>query len=477
MIRLISAHRGTLLACAAGALLLVAGPATAQDKPMSPAKPMAQEKPMAPEKPMAQEKPMAPAKPMAQEKPMAPEKPMAQEKPMAPAAAPKAAPAPAAKADNEPKPGTPLYGRPNTEGAMKLAPVAAPPLPTPADKLPVAKIKVPRGFKVEVYASGIKNARTLRMGDKGTLFVGNWQGNKVWAVTTNKDGKRVAKVLYENLDWPNGLAFYNGTLYIAEHTKISKAEKIEDNLDHPPKLVTIYDKLGEQRPHGWRFLAVGPDHRLYVSNSSPCNICLPPPTHGQIRSIKLDGSDEKVVARGIRNTVGFDFNPRNHQLYFTDNNRDWFSEDLPNGELNRITEPGKQHFGFPYCHQGNIPDVEFGWGHKCSDYTPPIALLGAHVAPLGMRFYTGRMFPRKYRNAIFIARHGPWNRTIKYAADVVVVRLNSKGNFRSMEPFFSGFVENNKYIGRPVDVEVMKDGSLLVSDDWNGAVYRVSYRR
>jgi glucose/arabinose dehydrogenase len=350
----------------------------------------------------------------------------------------------------------PLMGRPETPGAQALAPVAAPPLTTPADKLPVGKIKVPQGFKVEVYASGIKNARTLRIGDKGTVFVGNWQGNKVWAITT-KGGKRTAKVIYEGLDWPNGLAFHDGTLYIAEHTKISKAEKIEDNLDNPPKLVTVYDKLGEPRPHGWRFLAVGPDNRLYVSNSSPCNICMPPPGFGEIRSMKLDGSDVKVIARGVRNTVGFDFNPANKQLYFTDNNRDWFSEDLPNGELNRISQPGKQHFGFPFCHQGDIADPEFGWGYKCSDFTPP-------------------MFPEKYRGAIFIARHGPWNRTIKHAADLFVAYLDDKGNVKSMEPFFSGFIENNKYIGRPVDMAVMKDGSLLFSDDWNGAVYRITYQ-
>ena len=382
-----------------------------------------------------------------------------------------------ARAADEPKPGTPLYGRPNQPGAMKLAPVAPPPLTTPGDKLPLAKLKLPKGFKIEAYTSGIPNARTLRVGDKGTLFVGNWQANKVWAVV-NKGGKRENKVLYQGLDWPNGLAFHNGTLYIAEHKKISKAEKIEDNLDKPPQLQMIYDKLGDERPHGWRFLAVGPDNRLYVANSSPCNICMPPDTHGQMRSIKLDGSDEQVLARGIRNTVGFDFNPKNKQLYFTDNNRDWMSEDLPNCELNRISQPGKQHFGFPYCHQGNIADPEFGWGKDCKDYTPPIALLGPHSAPLGMRFYTGKMFPAKYRNAIFIARHGSWNQTKKSGAGVVVVHLDDKGNAKGPpEEFLTGFIDvaKNAYIGRPVDVEVMKDGSLLVSDDYNGAVYRITY--
>ena len=382
-----------------------------------------------------------------------------------------------ARADDEPKPGTPLYGRPNQPGAMKLAPVAPPPLPTPADKLPIAKLKLPKGFKIEVYTSGIPNARTLRWGDKGTLFVGNWQANKVWAVV-NKNGKKENKVLYQGLDWPNGLAFHNGTLYIAEHTKISKAENIEDHLDNPPKLQMIYDKLGEERPHGWRYLAIGPDNRLYVSNSSPCNICEPPPTHGQIRSIKLDGSDEKVIARGIRNTVGFDFNPKNGQLYFTQNNRDWMSEDLPNDVLYRITQPGKDNFGFPYCHQGTIADPEFGWGHNCKDYPPPISLLGPHSAPLGMRFYTGKMFPEKYRGSIIIARHGSWNRTSKFGAGLVLIQLDSKGNAKGPpEDFLTGFIDTgaNQYLGRPVDVLVAKDGALLVSDDWNGAVYRITY--
>jgi glucose/arabinose dehydrogenase len=377
---------------------------------------------------------------------------------------------------NPPPADGPLVGRPETAGAQALAPVAAPPLITPVDKLPIDKIKLPPGFKVEVFAGGIKDARSLRVGDKGTVFVSNWESNKIWAVT-EKDGKRSAKVIYEGLDWPNGIALHNGTLYVAEHTKISKAENIEASLDSPPKLVTIYDKLGDPRPHGWRFLGVGPDEKLYVSNSAPCNICMPDPGFGEIRKMNLDGSGVEVVLRGMRNTVGFDWNPKTKELYFTDNNRDWFSEDLPNCELNRVTNPGKEHFGFPYCHQGDIADPEFGWGYSCKDFTPPIAKLGPHAAPLGMRFYTGTAFPEKYQGAIFIARHGPWNRTTKYGADIVVVYLDEKGGFKSMEPFMEGLVQDNKYVGRPVDVSVMKDGSLLVSDDWNGAVYRVSYAK
>ena len=188
-----------------------------------------------------------------------------------------------------------------------------------------------------------------------------------------------------------------------------------------------------------------------------------------------DGSNVETVLRGMRNTVGFDFHPVTGELYFTDNQRDWLSEDLPEDELNRVTEPGKQHFGFPFCHNGTFADPEHGWGYKCSDFTDPIALLGPHSAPLGMRFYTGEMFPEKYRGAIFIARHGPWNRTVKYAADIVVAHLDESGNVESIEPFLTGLVEDNQYLGRPVDVEIMKDGSLLVTDDWNGAIYRVSY--
>jgi glucose/arabinose dehydrogenase len=202
---------------------------------------------------------------------------------------------------------------------------------------------------------------------------------------------------------------------------------------------------------------------------------MPEAGFGEIRKLNLDGSGAEPILRGMRNTVGFDWHPDNGQLYFTDNNRDWLSEDLPNGELNRVTEPGKQHFGFPYCHQGDLADPEFGWGYKCEDFTPPIGKLGPHTAPLGMRFYTGEMFPEKYRGAIFIARHGSWNRTVKLGGDIVVAYLNEDGTFDSMEPFLTGFIEDNNYVGRPVDVEVMPDGSLLVSDDWNGAVYRVSY--
>ena len=380
------------------------------------------------------------------------------------------APAPAA---SPLPPGSPMIGRPDNEAAQKLAPVAPPPLAAAADKLPTAKLKVPAGFNIEVYASGMTNARSLALGDKGTVFVGTRLVGKVYAITS-KDGKREVKTLYSELYRPNGVAFKNGTLYIAELSKVSKVDKVEDNLDNPPKPTVIYDNLPKDEAHGWKFIAIGPDNKLYVPVGQPGNNVLRDKDHGQIRRINLDGSGAEVVAGGVRNTVGFDWNPETKQLYFTDNGRDWLSEDVPEDELNRVTKVG-EHFGAPYCWQGNLPDPEFGWGHSCSEYTAPVTLMGPHSASLGMRFYTGSMFPKTYKNAIIVARHGSWNRTKKFGGDVVVVHLDKDGKFKSMEPLITGFLEDNKYIGRPVDVMQMKDGSILVSDDWNGAVYRISY--
>ena len=389
-----------------------------------------------------------------------------------PATPPASGAAPAAAAPLPP--GSPLIGRPaDNEAAAKLAPVAPPPIPAAPDRLPTAKLKVPPGFNIEVYAAGMANARSLIEGDKGTVFAGTRLIDKVYAVV-NKDGKRSVKVIASGLYRPNGLAFKNGTLYVAELSKISRIDKIEDNLENPPKPTVVYDDLPKDEAHGWKFIGIGPDNKLYIPVGQPGNNVLHSDAHGLIKRINLDGSGAEVIARGVRNTVGFDWNPENKQLYFTDNGRDWMSEDVPEDELNRITKVG-EHFGAPYCLQGNIVDPEFGWGKSCSEYTAPVGLLGPHSAALGMRFYTGNMFPKAYRNAIFVARHGSWNRTRKVGGDVMVVRLNKDGTVKSAEPFITGFVEDNKYIGRPVDVLQLKDGSLLVSDDYNGAVYRITY--
>jgi glucose/arabinose dehydrogenase len=367
-----------------------------------------------------------------------------------------------------------LKDAPQTPEAQKLAPVAPPPIATAADKLPLAQLHAPKDFKIEVYASGLTNARSLRIGDKGTVFVGSRLTDKVYAITS-KDGKRAVKTLLTGLYRPNGIALHDGTLYIAELSQISKVDDVENHLDDAPKPQVIYSDLPKDEPHGWKFLAVGPDNRLYFNIGAPCNICMPPETNAQLRSINLDGSDPQVIARGIRQVVGMDWNPQSKKLYFTENQRDWLSEDIPQDKLNRLDHPGQDNFGFPYCHEGDIPDPEFGWGHSCDEFTKPIALLGPHSAPLGMRFYTGHMFPAEYRNQIFIARHGSWNRTHKIGGDIVVATLDKNGNVKSVKPFITGFIQDNKYVGRPADLEVMKDGSLLISDDYNGAVYRVTY--
>ncbi len=423
---------------------------------------------------VAQQSDSTPAAPAAAPPAAAPAAPTTPAPAAPQAAAPAPAATPAAAATPALPPGSPLIGRPaDNAAAAKLAPVAPPPIPSAPDKLPTAKLKVPAGFNIEVYAAGMANARSMREGDKGTVFVGSRLVDKVYAVA-NKDGKRQVKVLASGLYRPNGLAFKDGTLYIGELSKISKIDKVEDNLDNPPKPTMIYDKLPKDEAHGWKFIGIGPDNKLYVPVGQPGNSVLHSEEHGQIRRMNLDGSGAEVVLRGMRNTVGFDWNPETKQMYFTDNGRDWMSETVPEDELNRVTKDG-ENFGAPFCHQGNILDPEFGWGKSCADYTAPVGLLGAHTAALGMRFYNGKMFPAAYKNAIFIARHGSWNKSQKLGGDVVVAKLNKDGTVKSVEPFLTGFIEDNKYVGRPVDVLPMKDGSLLVSDDWNGAIYRITY--
>jgi glucose/arabinose dehydrogenase len=361
-------------------------------------------------------------------------------------------------------------GRPKTDAAMKMAPVPAFPVPTPADQLPVKKFKLPPGFKAEVWASGVLDARGLRQGEKGNIFVSTlFVANKVYVIP--ESGKHEAKVIIDNTPLATGIEIHKGALYLATNTKIMRYDNVEANLDKLGEPTVIYDKLPGGTDHSWKYLRIK-DDKLYFAIGAPCNIC-DPGEWAKIFRMNLDGSDVETIASGVRNTVGFDFDPKTGNLWFTDNGRDWFSEELPNDELNVVTRPGKQHFGYPFCHQGNLPDSEFGWGKSCDDYQKPAALLGPHAGSLGLKFYTGKMFPAKYQGAMFIARHGPWNRTKKYA-DIQVAFPDGKGGAR-LETFMTGFVENNNYLGRPVDFLVMKDGSLLISDDHAGAIYRISY--
>jgi glucose/arabinose dehydrogenase len=366
-------------------------------------------------------------------------------------------------------------GRPKAGPGAAMAPVAALPVPAPADKLP--KLKAPAGFKVEVFQPGLLDARAIRRGDKGTIFVSSlFVAGKIYAIT-EKDGKREIKTILSKLELPSGIEFRKGALYVATPKKVMRYDGIEDKLDNPPQPVDVFTDLPGEIPHGWKFLRFGPDGKLYLAIGAPCNICEPDPEKfAQIIRINADGSGRERVAAGVRNSVGFDFHPSTKQLWFTDNQRDWLSEDMPLDELNVVKNPGKDHFGYPYCHSGIMVDIQYGWGKSCADYVKPAVTLGPHAAPLGMKFYTGKSFPAKYQGAILIARHGPWNRTKKYA-DVAVAYLDAQSRVKSVEPFITGWVKDNEYLGRPVDIHQQPDGSILVSDDHNGAIYRVSYGR
>ena len=344
-----------------------------------------------------------------------------------------------------------------------------------AQPVDLATLTMPGGFTIASYSNQVPNARELALGANGTVFAGSREAGKVYALTdTHHDGRAdKVRVIASGLQMPSGIAFHDGDLYIGAVSRIFVLRDIEHHLDDPPKLELITDKLPGKTHHGWKFLAFGPDGRLYVPIGAPCNICEPGKDFAKLISMKADGSDWRDVAVGIRNSVGFDWQPRTQQLWFTDNGRDMLGDDLPSDELNRITRAG-EHFGFPYCHQGDTLDPEFGKGKSCKDYVPPVLKLGAHVASLGMRFYTGTMFPAAYRGAAIIAEHGSWNRSKKSGYRVMTVRLDGD-RVLDYEPLIDGFQHDEKAQGRPADVLVMPDGALLVSDDLAGAVYRVTY--
>jgi glucose/arabinose dehydrogenase len=343
---------------------------------------------------------------------------------------------------------------------------------------PVDRIRLPDGFKADLYAE-VENARSLALGDKGTVFVGTRTDTVYALVDSNRDGK-VDQVITvaQGLNAPNGVAFREGALYVAEINRILRFDNIEANLAKPPAPVVVFDKLPRETHHGWKFIAFGPDGWLYVPVGAPCNICEPnPDVYAAIHRMKPDGTQFQVFARGIRNTVGFDWDPRTREMWFNEHGRDMMGDDMPSCELNHAPTPGL-HFGFPYCHQGDTPDPEYGAKRKCSEFQPPALKQGGHVAPNGLRFYTGTMFPPEYSNRIFIAQHGSWNRSKKSGYRVMMVTLNRDGKtVEKYEEFAGGWMENERAWGRPVDVLVMPDGALLVSDDTANAVYRISYQK
>ncbi len=347
--------------------------------------------------------------------------------------------------------------------------------------VPVERLRVPAGFRIELLTDAVPNARALALGrfdgDRGVVYVGSMGAGVVYAVEIAGGRARAVYTIATGLNRPAGVAWRDGRLYVSAVSRILRFDAIDSHLADPPQPSVVTDRLPTETHHGAKYIAFGPDGRLYVAVGAPCNVCIPDARHGVIQRMNPDGSGLEVVASGVRNSVGFDWNPGDGTLWFTDNGRDMLGDDLPSDELNRLQKPGA-HFGFPYCHQGDTPDPEFGRQRDCSDFVPPVAKLGAHVAALGMRFYTGRSFPEAYRRSIFVAEHGSWNRSRKSGYRVVRVALDAAGRVERQEPFVEGWLEvdatgRESVRGRPADVLVLPDGSLLISDDSAGAIYRV----
>ncbi len=361
--------------------------------------------------------------------------------------------------------------------------VAAAISPARAAGVRLDTLRVPAGFHVALLTDAVPNARQMALGrgadGKGVLYVGSRSEGKVYAVELQGDKAGAVHTVASGLDMPSGIAWRDGSLYVAAVSRVLRFDAIDGRLMQPPTPVVVTDRLPTESHHGWKFIAFGPDGKLYVPVGAPCNVCEPDPRHGVIQRMNVDGSGLETVARGVRNSVGFDWSPADKTLWFTDNGRDMLGDDLPSDELNHVTRSG-ENFGFPYCHQGDSPDPEFGARHACSEFTAPAAKLGAHVASLGMRFYTGTQFPPAYRGNIFIAEHGSWNRSRKSGYLVARVSVDAQGRAGKPEPFVEGWLQidavgRESVWGRPADVLVMPDGSLLVSDDLAGAIYRVSY--
>ena len=341
------------------------------------------------------------------------------------------------------------------------------------------QLQLPVGFSISIYADNVTNARSLAMSESGVLYVGTRQQGDVYALKdSNGDGfadKRY--VIASNLYMPNGVAYKNGDLYVAETNRIIRFDNIDKHLSKPPKPVVIYDQLPSDKHHGWKYLRFGPDDKLYTAVGAPCNICVPEKSiYSSLVRLNSDGSDFEILATGIRNSVGFDWQPKTAKLFFTENGRDYLGDNLPPDELNSWTKKG-QHYGYPYCHAGNIPDPELAGNRSCEEFTAPEWKFKAHKAPLGMRFYTGDQFPKRFNNQLLVAQHGSWNRSKPHGYRIALIKFK-EGKAVSEHSFISGWLtKEDKVLGRPTDILQMADGSILIADDTLGVVYRVTYKK
>lgn len=348
-----------------------------------------------------------------------------------------------------------------------------------AKELPLHTLNLPPGFSISLYADSVPNARAMALSPGGVVFVGSRRAGRVYAVA-DRDGDHKAEVVIpvaHGLNLPTGVAFRDGSLYVAEVSRILRYDNIEARLNRPPRPSVVIDTLPNDRHHGWKFIAFGPDDLMYVPVGAPCNVCerRDDPRYASILRMRADGTQLEPFAHGVRNSVGFDWHPETHELWFTDNGRDMLGDNLPSDELNHAPR-ARLHFGFPYCHEGKIPDPRYGSVRPCSEFEPPVVKLGPHVAGLGMRFYTGSMFPEAYRHQIFVAQHGSWNRSTPIGYRVMRVKL-AGNQAEEYEVFVDGWLRGAQAWGRPVDVLVMPDGALLVSDDRAGVIYRITYDR
>ena len=338
-----------------------------------------------------------------------------------------------------------------------------------ADDDLLSQISLPPGFTISVYAD-VPNARSLALGEQGTVFASNRRGDSIYAVVSHASGEREVIEVLDGLDTPNGIAIHDGDLYVAEIDRVYRYQDIEARLRDAPPAELLDIDLPSDSHHGWRYIGFGPDGLLYISLGAPCNVC---ESYAQIDRMNPDGSDREVFATGIRNSVGFTWQPETGDMWITDNGRDMLGDDLPPDELNRASSPG-MHFGFPYCHGGNILDPQFGEGRSCTEFEPPAQRLGPHVAALGVKFYTGTEFPAEYQGQIFIAEHGSWNRSKKIGYRVTTVKLRDN-EVVDYEVFAEGWLQGQSVSGRPVDLLVLEDGSMLVSDDEAGKIYQIRY--